>query len=114
VSTLLSVADLMRLLDPMFDSMLTPRERKTLTVRVEQIADGHELFDSDIIESGSTWLRWAVFGEDGGSGSLQLAGGTREVVLSVQRDLQDFLAETTFAWGELREPKDLACQYLPA
>ncbi|MGN7222340.1 hypothetical protein ACTHQN_05720 [Curtobacterium flaccumfaciens] len=108
MSTLLSVADLMRLLDPMFDSMLTPRERKTLTVRVEQIADGHELFDSDIIESGSTWLRWAVFGEDGGSGSLQLAQGTREMVLSVQSDLQDFLAETTFASGELREPKDLA------
>lgn len=98
----------MRLLDPVFDSMLTSRERKTLTVRVERIADGHELFDSDMVESGATWLRWAVFGEDGGSGSLQLAGGTREVVLSVQRDLQDFLAETTFAWGELREPKDLA------
>ena len=37
--------------------MLTPLERKTLTVGVEQIADGHELVDSDIIESGSTWLR---------------------------------------------------------
>jgi hypothetical protein len=106
MSILLSVADLMRLLDPMFDSMLTPRERKTLTVRVERIADGQELFDSDIVESGSAWLRWAVFGEDGGSGSLQLAGGTPEMVLSVQSDLQDFLAETTFAWGELREPKD--------
>ena len=57
MSTLLSVADLMRLLDPMFNSVLTPRERKTLTVGVEQIADGHELVDSDIIESGSTWLR---------------------------------------------------------
>jgi hypothetical protein len=108
VSTLLSVADLTRLLDPMFDSMLTPRERQTLTVRVERTADGHELFDSDILESGSAWLRWTVFGEDGGSGALQLAGDTQEMVLSVQSDLQDFLAETTFAWGELREPKDLA------
>lgn len=78
----------MRPLDPMFDSMLTPRERKTLTVQVEQITDGHELFDPDIIESGSTWLRWEVFGEDAGSGSLQLAEGTREMVLSVQSDLR--------------------------
>ncbi|SDQ25200.1 hypothetical protein SAMN02800687_1057 [Curtobacterium sp. UNCCL20] len=57
MSTLLSVADMMRLLDPMFNSMLTPHERKRLTVGVEQIADGHEFVDSDIIESGSTWLR---------------------------------------------------------
>lgn len=98
----------MRLLDPMFDSTLAPRERKTLTVRVERIADGHELSDSDPVESGSAWLRWAVFGEDGGSGSLQLAGGVQEMVLSVQRDFQAFLAETTFAWGELREPTNRA------
>lgn len=45
------------------------------------------------------------FGEDGGSGSLQLAGGTEEMVLSVRRDLQDFLAESMFAWDELGEPK---------
>ncbi|PYY33696.1 hypothetical protein [Curtobacterium sp. MCBD17_030] len=106
MSTLLSVTDLTRLLDPMFDSMLSPRERKALTVRVERITDRQELFDSDIVESGSARLRWAVFGEDGSSGTLQLAGGTQEMVLSVQSDLQDFLAESSFAWGELREPKD--------
>jgi hypothetical protein len=43
LGTSLSVADLIRLLDPMSDSWLTPRERKAFTARVERIADGHEL-----------------------------------------------------------------------
>lgn len=59
--------------------------------------------DRAAVESGSTWLRWAVFGEDGGS--LHLAGGTREMVLSVQSDLQDWglLQVQPLAWSVSRQ-----------
>jgi hypothetical protein len=48
-----------------------------------------------------------VLGEEGGSGSLPLDDGVDVLVRFVQGDLQDFIAESHFGWGEFRLPRNL-------
>jgi hypothetical protein len=99
------VWELKRLLQPMFESMLTSEELRSLAFRVVRVVDGingREFPDSDVIELGRVWVRWQIVGEDGGSGSLILENGLDSFVRSVQSDLQDFIAESGFGWGDLR------------
>ena len=103
------VRDVKRLLEPMFESMLNPAELRSLTFRLERVADrgrGSELPADSIIETHDAWVRWQVLGEEGGSGSLRLEDGVDALVRSVQSD-QDFIAESHFGWGELRGPLNL-------
>jgi hypothetical protein len=106
-----TVADLKKLLEPMFDAMLHDHERAALSYHLEQrvgeqwLGDKEPLGDDDVVGSTMTWVRWEVLDEEGGSASLDLDGSPEELVEAVQSDLQDFIAETSFAWGELRQPR---------
>jgi hypothetical protein len=104
------VQDVKRLLEPIFESMLSPTELRSLTFRLERVADGangKELPADTAVKTNETWIRWQILGEEGGSGSLSLDGGVDELVRFVQGELQDFIAESHFGWGELRGPRDL-------
>lgn len=104
------VRDVKRLLEPIFESMLRPTELRSLTFWLERIADGanaRELSAETIIRTNDTWVRWQILGEEGGSGSLRLDDGADALVRCVQSELQDFIAESRFGWGELRDPRDL-------
>lgn len=101
------VRDVKRLLEPMFESMLSPRELRSFTFRLERVADGVELPDDTNIKTNDAWVRWQTLGEEGGSGSLPLDDGADALVRFVQSDLQDFIAESHFGWGELRGPRNL-------
>ena len=104
------VRDLERLLEPVFESMLSDAELRSLTVRVVRVADGADgraLHADAVIATNDAWVRWKVLGEDGGSGSLRLDDGVDALVRFVQGELQDFIAESRFGWGELRGPRDL-------
>ncbi|MEC5200389.1 hypothetical protein RCH21_002635 [Arthrobacter sp. PL16] len=104
------VRDVKRLLEPIFESMLSPRELQSLTFSLERVADranGRELPADTVIKTNDTWVRGQILGEEGGSGSLRLDGGVDALVRSVQSELQDLIAESHFGWGELRNPRDL-------
>ncbi|MHA7180319.1 hypothetical protein ACX80J_09405 [Arthrobacter sp. MDB2-24] len=104
------VRDVKRLLEPIFESMLSPTELGSLTFRLERVADGangRDLPADTVIKTNDTCVRWQVLGEEGGSGSLRLDDGVDALVRFVQSELQDFIAESHFGWGELRIPQNL-------
>ncbi len=106
----MGVRELERLLEPVFESILSDTELRSLTVRVVRVADGADgraLPADAAIATNQAWIRWQVLGEDGGSGSLRLDDGVDALVRFMQSELQDFIAESHFGWGELRGPRDL-------
>lgn len=52
-------------------------------------------------------VTWRIMDEEGGSGGLHVDEGTDRLVRFVQSDLQDFVSESRFGWGQLRGPRDL-------
>ena len=104
------VREMKRLLEPIFQSMLRPTELRSLTSWLERGIDGangRELPSDTAIKTNDAWVRWQILGEEGGSGSLRLDDGEVALVRFVQSELQDFIAESSFGWGELRGPRDL-------
>lgn len=99
------VRDIKCLLVPVFESMLSDGELETLTLRIVLVSGGPEgeaLPDDVAVATNEAWARWQICGEKGGSGSLAVHDGLDSVVGAVQSDLQDFIAESRFGWGELR------------
>ncbi|AUZ86724.1 hypothetical protein CVO76_03015 [Arthrobacter agilis] len=104
------VRDVKRLLEPIFESLLSAAELESSTFRLERVTDGGnggELPGDTIITTNDTWVRWQVLGEEGGSGSLRPDDGEDALIRFVQSELQDFIAESRFGWGQLRVPRDL-------
>ncbi len=85
-------------------AMLHPHEAVTLQLFLIEAGDSSwtPLQDDDVVIDTSAMARWEILGEDGGSSSLWIEGGAEQLVADVQSDLQDFIAESGFAWGELR------------
>ena len=107
----MTAAELLALLEPVFAEMLSPRERKGMQVWVEHVDNSAPVMPLDPdarVDERLTWVRWWICDEDGGSGSLRTDEGPAGMVRGVQSDLQDFIAESEFAWGELRGPRDLS------
>lgn len=103
------VSEVIALLLPMFRSMLCSDELSTLRLEIVPIDDwqGAALEDDDLVEQNSAAVRWRIMKERGWSGGLRVDEGPVEVVRAVQSDLQDFIAESRFGWGQLRGPRDL-------
>lgn len=109
VDEILEVSEVVALLRPMFDIMLTTPELATLTVEIVSINDvtGSALDGDDLVEQNSAAVRWRILHERGWSGGLWVEGGPDALVRNVQSYLQDFIAESEFGWGQLRGPRDL-------
>ncbi|KQS09913.1 hypothetical protein ASG04_04805 [Curtobacterium sp. Leaf183] len=109
VDEILEVSEVIALLRPMFHVMLTTPELATLTVEIVSIDDvtGPALDGDDLVEQNSAVVRWRILHERGWSGGLWVEDGPDALVRNVQSDLQDFIAESEFGWGQLRGPRDL-------
>ncbi len=105
----MAVSEVRALLTPMFRSMLSPGELATLRVQIVPMGVENPvvLEDDDLVESNSAIVRWRIEGERGSSGGLWLEDGPDALVRHVQSDLQDFIAESGFGWGEFRGPLGL-------
>jgi hypothetical protein len=109
VDEILEVSEVIALLRPMFQVMLTTPELATLTLEIVPIDDvtGSALDGDDLVEQNGAVVRWRIMRERGWSGGLWVEDGLDALVRNVQSDLQDFIAESRFGWGQLRGPHDL-------
>ncbi|MCP1503926.1 hypothetical protein J2Y89_002670 [Curtobacterium herbarum] len=103
------VSEVVALLMPMFREMLHDDELASLRLEVvpRDHPDEPPLEPDDLVESNCAAMRWWILGERGWSGSFDVREGPVAMVRAVQSDLQDFIAESGFGWGELRGPTDL-------
>jgi hypothetical protein len=103
------VAEVVALLMPMFREMLHDDELASLRLEVVLWDRPNEppLGPDDLVECNRAAMRWWILGERGWSGGLDVCEGPVAMIRAVQSDLQDFIAESGFGWGELRGPTDL-------
>jgi hypothetical protein len=104
------VGEMLRLLEPALAEMLEPAELASSSfalTRVDEWPGTTPLAPDDLVGTGEVWARWRVCGEDGGSSSISFDEDPSQLVRRMQSDLQDFIAESRFGWGQLRGPRDL-------
>lgn len=105
-----TVKDVLRLLEPMFVSMLDAKELSSLEYEVVSADDaftGSALDPLVPLSSHEVVVRWRVLGEQGWSGGLRTYESPAVMVRFVQSDLQDWISESEFGWGQLRGPMNL-------
>lgn len=105
-----TVKDVLLLLEPMFASMLNAKEFSSLAyeiVSVDNSFTGAALDPQVLLSSQEAVVRWRVLGSQGWSGGLRISESPDVMVRFVQSDLQDWISESEFAWGQLRGPLDL-------
>ncbi|MBT2503028.1 hypothetical protein [Curtobacterium sp. ISL-83] len=102
MTVVLTVADVLAAFRPVAEAMLSTSEFRSADFWVH--ADGHErlrrVVETDLVDEGML-LGWSIAGDDGDSW-LWIREGERELLVKAADDLQDFIAESAFAWGELR------------
>ncbi|WIB26893.1 hypothetical protein [Curtobacterium sp. MCSS17_015] len=105
----MEVRAVLALLEPVFREMLRADELRSTRFHLAPIDDpcGHALQPDDLVETNSAVVWWRIVGERGASGGLRLDDGPEMTARCVQSDLQDFIAESRFGWGELRGPHGL-------
>jgi hypothetical protein len=105
----MEVRAVLALLEPVFREMLRADELRSTRFHLAPIKDpwGHALQPDDLVETNSAVVCWRIVGERGGSSGLRLDDGPEMTARSVQSDLQDFIAESRFGWGEFRGPRGL-------
>lgn len=106
----MNVAEVVALLTPMFREMLNDDELASLRfgiVPLDDLDGPHQLGDDDPVRSNSAVVRWQILGERGWSRGLDGDEDPATLVRGVQSDLQDFISESDFGWGQLRGPRDL-------
>jgi hypothetical protein len=109
MSDTMTVEAVTALLRPMFAEMLRPDELRSLRFRIESgtVWDRTVLDDAATIEPHRAIVGWRILRERGQSSPLRVDEGPIAMVRQVQSELQDFIAESRFGWGELRGPADL-------
>jgi hypothetical protein len=105
----MNVAEVVALLTPMFHEMLHEDELASLRFGVVPLGeqDGPHLKDDDPVRFNGASVRWQILGERGWSRGLDSGDDPGALVRGVQSDLQDFISESDFGWGQLRGPRDL-------
>jgi hypothetical protein len=105
----MNVAEVVLLLTPMFHEMLHDDELASLRFGVVPLGEPDEahLREDDPVRTNEAVVRWQVLGERGWSRGLDVDEDPVTLVRGVQSDLQDFIAESDFGWGQLRGPRDL-------
>jgi hypothetical protein len=103
-------AELRQTLSPVFEEMLSERELSSLRLSFTRLfIDGRErsVRDGERLDDGDVRVHWEILGEAGSARGLQRGVDLAEFALAVQSDLQDFIAESSFGWGQLRGPRSL-------
>ena len=76
-------------------------------VRLDE-PDGVALGSSDPLEREGVVVRWSIFAEQGCLSELDPRADTAVLERALLGDLQNFLAESGFGWGQLRLPPTTA------
>jgi hypothetical protein len=103
-------AELREALSPVFEEMLSERELASLRLSVMRLfIDGTErpLNGGESLDDGDVRIHWEILGERGSARGLQRGVDPADFALAVRSDLQDFIAESSFGWGQLRGPRSL-------
>jgi len=106
----MNVAEVVALLTPMFHEMLHDDELASLRFGIVPMDDfdgPHRRRGDDPVRANSAVVRWQILGERGWSRGLDGDEDPATLVRGVQSDLQDFISESSFGWGQLRGPRDL-------
>jgi hypothetical protein len=104
-----NVAEVVALLTPMFHEMLREDELASLELGIVQLGAtyGPQLRDDEPVGTHAAAVQWQILGEQGWSRGLDVDEDPVTLVRGVQSDLQDFISESDFGWGQLRGPRDL-------
>lgn len=100
-------ADLRRAMSIVFEEMLNGPELASLRVYFTRLfIDGSErpLRVGERLDDGDVRVHWEILGEEGSARGLQRGADLANFALAVQSDLQEFIAESSFGWGQLRGP----------
>lgn len=102
MTVVITVADLLAAFRPVAEQMLRPEEFRgaefwTYTDRTERL---RRVVETEVVDEGMV-IGWSVAGDEGDSW-LWLREGEQEMLVKIADDFQDFIAESSFAWGELR------------
>jgi len=106
----MTAEDLLTLVRPVFVQLLSDAELKSLGLEVVPIdePDGAALMSSDPIHREGAAVRWSILGERGWSSELDPRADAAALEGALLGDLQDFIAESDFGWGQLRFPPTTA------
>ncbi|GAB2968325.1 hypothetical protein [Frigoribacterium salinisoli] len=102
----MTAEDLVALVRPVFVRLLSDAELMSLGLEVVWLhePDGTALLSSGPIDGEGVAVRWSILGEQGWSGELDPRAGVAALQRAVLGDVQDFIAESGFGWGQLRLP----------
>ncbi|OIH93226.1 MULTISPECIES: hypothetical protein [unclassified Curtobacterium] len=103
MTVVMTVGELLAAFRPVAEQMLRPDEFRSARFWVGPHGDWELDQEQDDVVDGSMSVVWTIVGETQGSRSLpddvdDLAG----LLHDLADDLQDFIAESSFGWGELR------------
>ena len=102
MTVVMSVADLLTALRPVAAGMLRSDELRRARFWVCPHGAWEDQRPDDDVVDGRMTVAWKICGNRGGTGTLHLHDDERALLHAVAEDLQDFIAESTFAWGDLR------------
>jgi hypothetical protein len=103
MNELLTVAELKLAVESIFRELLKASELETLRYDVESIEPyGQTLSPDHVLTHDYACLKWDILGETGRSGNLRLSQGADIYLSFIRGDLQEFISESRFAWGEWR------------
>ena len=106
----MTAEDLVALVRPVFVQLLSDAELTSLGLEAVWLKepDSAALLSSEPIDGEGAAVRWSILGEQGWSGELDPRAGIAALERAVLDDVQDFIAESGFGWGQLRLPPTTA------
>ena len=106
----MTAEDLLALVRPVFVQVLSDAELTSLGLEVVRLyePEGAALLSSDPIDGEGALVRWSILGERGWSSELDPRASAVALKRALLGDLQDFIAESGFGWGQFRLPPTIA------
>ncbi len=103
MTVVMTVAELLDAFRPVAEQMLRPDELRRARFWVSPHGDWElDHADDDVVDD-SMSVAWKIMGNRGATRSLGVElYELPELLYGLADDLQDFIAESSFAWGELR------------
>ncbi|MEK6310677.1 MAG: hypothetical protein V4737_05885 [Curtobacterium sp.] len=104
MTVVLTVGEVLAAFRPVAEHMLRPDEFRAARFWIAPIHAWDEDRDEDAFAEDQDALVWDLCGETGSSSTLgvEIWDDEEQLLGALASDLQDFIAESAFAWGELR------------
>ncbi|MDP4335378.1 hypothetical protein Q7F20_18560 [Curtobacterium sp. A7_M15] len=104
MTVVMTVGELLAAFRPVAEQMLRPDEFRRARFWVTPHSDWDLDYEDEAVVDDSMSVTWEIKGDRGATRSLGVEfWDLPELLHDLADDLQDFIAESSFAWGELRE-----------